>query len=258
MSLISVEGGHGVGGDPGAVGPSGLREADVTLAVSWKVREKLVAMGHDVLFCTPEKRAVQYQGDRAYYAMQQGAAAHLSIHCNAAEDPSAHGFEAWANNLSDPTGKSITLAQALDTYCSPLVTADRGVKMCSDNARTQAVCSFAGPAVIAELCFISNPAEESMLASDGWRESMASAIAQAIAQVFPSQPTSQYAHRAIFVPGSNVMSFDGRSVQLPQPVMIVQGSTFVPLRALVEAQGGVATPTFAPTGEVIQIEWRYN
>lgn len=257
MTTIGIDPGHGAGGDPGAVGDSGLQEAVVTLEVGWKVVQKLQAMGLDTIFYGPGMREGMYQGDRAYHSMTQGAAAHVSIHCNAASDPQANGFEAYFNDLSDPTGRSMVLAQALDAYCSGLTLRSRGIKACSGNERTQAVCRFAGPACIVEMAFLSNYQEEQMLASDGWRESMAQAIARAIAQVFPPQPTSGFLHRAIFTPGSNVVSIDGRAVQMAVPMQIVNGISMIPLRILKELTAGILTPQYAPTGEVIGVTWDF-
>jgi N-acetylmuramoyl-L-alanine amidase len=258
MALIGLDPGHGAGGDPGAVGSTGLQESVVTLETAWKARQKLVAMGYDVLFYGPELRGGMYQGDRAYHSLTQGAAAHISIHCNAADDPSAHGWEVWYNDLSDTTGKSLLLAQALEAMCGSLVTGDRGIKACSGNTRTQAVCRFQGPACIVEMAFLSNPQEEQMLASDGWRESMASAIARAIAQVFPSQPTSGFLHRAVFTPGSNVVSLDGRAIQMAVPMQIgSNGFSMIPLRVLKDIMAGVLTPQYAPDGSVIGVVWDF-
>ena len=41
MAIVGIDPGHGAGGDPGAVGNSGLQEAVVTLEVGWKVVQKL-------------------------------------------------------------------------------------------------------------------------------------------------------------------------------------------------------------------------
>lgn len=250
MYLISVDPGHAAFGDPGAVGQSGLRESDVTLAVGWKLVQKLQSIGY-ATYSFADSRSGLYMGDRAYIAMQQGAAAHISIHANAAESEQACGFECWYNDASDSSGKSLYLAQYIEQFCAGLTLADRGVKPCSSNTRTQAVTIFQGPAVIVEMAFLSNPAEEQMLGDAGWQEQMAGGIAQAVAATFPLQ---SFQHNATFVPNSNSAIVDGRTISLPIPVQIINNYTMVPLRPLIEALGGVVTPTAGPGGETIKID----
>lgn len=50
MGKIAINPGHHPALDPGAVGPSGLREADIALAVAARLRERLTAAGHAVVF----------------------------------------------------------------------------------------------------------------------------------------------------------------------------------------------------------------
>ena len=143
------------------------------------------------------------------------------------------------------------LAQYIDQFCASIATRDRGIKPCSSNTRTQAVTIFQGPAVIVEMEFLSSPISEQMLGDDGWQEQMASAITQAVAATFPA---TVYKHSGIFVPNSSEALIDGRSIQLPLPVQIVQNYTLVPLRSLIEAIGGTVTPVAGPGGETIRVE----
>lgn len=254
--LVGIDPGHGMNGDPGAIGPSGLQESVCTIEIGWKLVQRLQKMGYDTLFYG-DLRQNMYQGDRAYHSFQQGAGVHISIHANSSEDPSGHGWECYWNDGTDASGKSLTLAQALETYCAGLATSDRGIKACSSNTRTQAVTAFQGPAVIIETAFLSNPAEESMLASDGWRESMAQAIARAVAQVFPIQPTSGFLHRAVFTPGSNMISLDGRAIKMPYPCQIINGFTMIPLRIMKDLMAGNIAPQYASDGSVIGVTWDF-
>lgn len=254
--LVGIDPGHGMNGDPGAIGPSGLQESVCTIEIGWKLVQRLQKMGYDTLFYG-DLRQNMYQGDRAYHSFQQGAGVHISIHANSSEDPSGHGWECYWNDGTDASGKSLTLAQALETYCAGLATSDRGIKACSSNTRTQAVTAFQGPAVIIETAFLSNPAEESMLASDGWREQMAQAIANAVNTVFPLQLTSHWLHRAVFTPGSNMVVVDGRADQIPVPVSIQNGFTLIPLRALKSLMAGNLTPQYAPDGSVVSVTFDY-
>lgn len=248
--LGTIDAGHGAGGDPGAVGQSGLQESFVTAEVGWKLTQKLQQLGYQIYFYGPGIRENLYMGDRAYSALTMGSAFHISLHCNAANDENAVGMEVWYND-SESSGKSIYLAQNIINFAAGMTLANRGIKPCSSNTRTQAITIFTGPSVICELAFISNPVEEQMLGSGEWQEQMSSAIAQAVLSTFPA---TVYKHSAIFVPNSSEALIDGRSVQLPLPVQIVSNFTLVPLRSLIEGVGGTVTPVAGPGGETIRVE----
>jgi N-acetylmuramoyl-L-alanine amidase len=94
LRRVVVDAGHG-GSDPGAIGPSGLREKDVTLAIAKSVAP-LVAkdLGAEVRLT---------RGNDAFVSLEERAAAgnafeadvFLSIHCNAAEQKNRRGVEMY-------------------------------------------------------------------------------------------------------------------------------------------------------------------
>lgn len=92
--IVAIDAGHG-GQDPGAIGPSGLREKNVTLAIGRKL--------HTLLNSDPNFKGVMTRdGDyfisvmgRSDVARKQGANLLVSIHADAAPNRGASGASVW-------------------------------------------------------------------------------------------------------------------------------------------------------------------
>ena len=93
VHTIVVDAGHG-GSDPGALGPRGLREKDVTLAVAMDLEQRLLARGFQVVM-TRRRDATLSLEERTALAEGVGGDVFLSIHVNAAPRSSAHGIETY-------------------------------------------------------------------------------------------------------------------------------------------------------------------
>jgi N-acetylmuramoyl-L-alanine amidase len=105
---IVIDPGHG-GHDPGAVGPSGLQEKDVVLAVGLKLRELLRdEMGLDVVMTRSTDVFIPLE-ERTAIANKVNADLFLSVHANAAPNRSAAGIETYYLNLAK-TEKAAQLA----------------------------------------------------------------------------------------------------------------------------------------------------
>jgi hypothetical protein len=62
----------------------------------------------------------------------------------------------------------------------------------------------------------------------------------------------------VFTPGSNVVSLDGRAIQMAVPMQIgSNGFSMIPLRVLKDIMAGVLTPQYAPDGSVIGVVWDF-
>lgn len=103
LIVIALDPGHG-GEDPGAVGPSGLKEKDVVLSVGLKLRERLqsnpnirVLMTRDADFFVPLQ-------DRVRKARRVQADLFVSIHADAFITPQARGASVFV--LSDGAATS--------------------------------------------------------------------------------------------------------------------------------------------------------
>ncbi|MDD2897354.1 MAG: N-acetylmuramoyl-L-alanine amidase [Desulfuromonadaceae bacterium] len=96
---IVVDPGHG-GHDPGAVGPSGIQEKDVVLAIGLRLRELFrEELGVDVVMTRSTDVFIPLE-ERTAIANKVGADLFLSVHANAAPNRSAAGIETYYLNLA--------------------------------------------------------------------------------------------------------------------------------------------------------------
>ncbi len=96
---IVVDPGHG-GHDPGAVGPTGLQEKDVVLAIGLELRDKLKEeLGLDVVMTRSTDVFIPLE-ERTAIANKVNADLFVSIHANAAPNRSAAGIETYYLNLA--------------------------------------------------------------------------------------------------------------------------------------------------------------
>uniref|UniRef100_UPI0013D0D5AA N-acetylmuramoyl-L-alanine amidase n=3 Tax=Pseudomonadota TaxID=1224 RepID=UPI0013D0D5AA len=82
--------GHG-GEDPGAIGPSGLREKDVVLAIAHKLRERLTANANIRVLMTRDADFFVPLHERVRKARRVQADLFVSIHADAFITPQARG-----------------------------------------------------------------------------------------------------------------------------------------------------------------------
>ena len=172
-NLILLDPGHG-GFDPGAVGPSGLTEKDVNLAVALLTAEILQREGYNVMLTRNDDRFISLK-DRVEMANSLEAMLFVSIHSNSANATYSEGTETFI--APNKVASSQLLADALQqNLLKELKRYDRGVK--KENFYVIKYTDM--PAALVEVAFISNPHEESLLASNLFREKAARAIAQGI------------------------------------------------------------------------------
>lgn len=91
--VVVVDAGHG-GHDPGAAGPDGTREKDVTLAIALALRDVLTRDGVRVVLTRNDDTFIPL-GGRTRMANEARADVFVSIHANSAARASAEGFETY-------------------------------------------------------------------------------------------------------------------------------------------------------------------
>jgi len=95
FDCIVIDPGHG-GRDPGAVGPDGTYEKDRALEIALLVRDILNIRRPELqILMTRTTDCYVSLGARTRLANAMKADLFISIHCNAAENSSAHGFETF-------------------------------------------------------------------------------------------------------------------------------------------------------------------
>ena len=100
--LVVLDPGHG-GKDPGAVGPMGTYEKDITLAIARRTKQALETMRPEVrVALTRETDKYLSLVERTAMANTLNADLFVSIHCNAATNPNARGVETYyLDNTTD-------------------------------------------------------------------------------------------------------------------------------------------------------------
>jgi N-acetylmuramoyl-L-alanine amidase len=105
---IVVDPGHG-GHDPGAVGPSGIQEKDIVLAIGLDLRDKLQEeLGLDVVMTRSTDIFIPLE-ERTAIANKVNADLFVSVHANAAPNRNASGIETYYLSLAK-TEKAAQLA----------------------------------------------------------------------------------------------------------------------------------------------------
>lgn len=110
-TLIVVDAGHG-GTELGAVGPTGVCEKDVTLAMSLLIREKLLELPGVKVLMTRETDVVVPLAERARVANEHNADLFISIHANASPRSDRHGIETYyLDNASDAAAEKLAASE---------------------------------------------------------------------------------------------------------------------------------------------------
>lgn len=182
--IIVLDPGHG-GSDAGAIGPTGVTEKSVSLAVSLKAQKLLADSGYQVVMTRTTDVDVAAPGVSDATELQArvnkappNAALFISVHCNAFSNGKANGMETY----HAPTAvKGARLARLLNEELERLGGLNnRGVKAARFYVMTHSQC----PASLIELGFITNPREEKLLASDDYQQKLAQAITNAVNRYF--------------------------------------------------------------------------
>jgi N-acetylmuramoyl-L-alanine amidase len=163
---IFIDPGHG-GPDPGAVGLSGLHEADVNLRVSRVLSNCLTEYaGAQVMMSRTENVDVSL-GERVRTANNWGADRFISVHHNASVNRDYNATETYTYYYADRT--AIDMQEKVHNRLL------EGLGLRDGKARTAGfyVLRYTSmPAILTEASYISNPYEEARLKDMGytWRE----------------------------------------------------------------------------------------
>ncbi len=226
LIVIALDPGHG-GEDPGAVGPSGLKEKDVVLAIGLKLRDRLdkhpnirVMMTRDADFFVPlherVRKARRVQADLfvslhadAFFTPQARGASVFALSDGAASSAAAR-WMADKENAADMIGgvnTKVRDASVLRTLLDLSTTAQikdslkLGGEVLGQISRVGKLhkprveqAGFAVlkapdiPSILVETAFISNPEEEAKLSSEAYQAQLVEAIATGISRYFAKNP----------------------------------------------------------------------
>jgi N-acetylmuramoyl-L-alanine amidase len=227
LIIVALDPGHG-GEDPGAVGPTGLREKDVVLAVALALREKLNAMPGTRVMMTRDADFFVPLQDRVRKARRVQADLFVSIHADAFFRPEARGASVFAlsnqgasssaarwmankENAADAVGgvnvKTVRDPQVLRAMLDMSTTAQIKDSLRLGNEVLSRIgkvgrlhkgqveqAGFAVlkapdiPSILVETAFISNPEEEAQLRDGAYRAQLVQALAAGIKRYFERHP----------------------------------------------------------------------
>jgi len=215
---VVVDAGHG-GHDPGAIGPTRVREKDATLAIARRLAAKLKKAGFEVVMTRSDDRFVALE-ERTAIANTRKGDLFVSIHANAHPRRALAGVETWVLNVADDRyavrlaarENGADLDEAGEGSQAQRILTDLDAKAATGASRrlahlvqreiTGAVRTRFGevqdlgvksalfyvllgarmPAVLVETAFISNRREEQRLASPAYQDEVASAVSRAVEQ----------------------------------------------------------------------------
>lgn len=182
--VIVLDPGHGYDEnnkfDPGAIGE--VTEQSITIAVTKKLEQELTDMGATVIRLQTESEGI-HDRDRPRRANWYDADMFMSIHCNSAENTSAHGtevyyFTPWSQTLAK--GINDNLVNFFNNAYGDGTDSNRGDKY----SYYWYTLEQSFPSVLVEMGFVSNSRECLIMADPGNQTQMAKAIANGIYQYF--------------------------------------------------------------------------
>ena len=226
LIIVAIDPGHG-GEDPGAVGPSGLKEKDVVLAIGLKLREHINAVPGMRAYMTRDSDYFVPLGERVRRARRVQADLLVSLHADAFFTPQARGASVYAlsdgaassaaarymaekENASDAVGginAKVGDAQVMRAMLDMSTTAQIKDSLLVGHSLLQQLnrvgrlhkprveqAGFAVlkapdiPSVLVETAFISNPEEERRLANTKYQDELVDALMSGLRQYFARHP----------------------------------------------------------------------
>ncbi|OCT14928.1 N-acetylmuramoyl-L-alanine amidase [Paenibacillus pectinilyticus] len=199
---VVLDAGHG-GSDPGAIGIGGLRETDVNLDITLKVRQALIDRGYDVVM-TRTNDTFWPLAQRVAFTNDQQADLFVSIHANAHPSSSINGtmvlyYDSAYPQEDYPASSTMTqltpYSKDLAQHVQDALVAAGGTK---DLGLTPSAVYVARmgiiPSILVETAFLTNKGDAALLANDAVRSKMALGIANGIAAYQPPLFTDVLVH----------------------------------------------------------------
>jgi len=226
LIIVALDPGHG-GEDPGAIGPSGLREKDVVLKIALQMRDRLNAVPNMRAMLTRDADYFVPLHERVNKARRVQADLFISIHADAYFMPHARGASVFAlsrsgassaaanwmaqreNNADSIGGLNINArdTSVLRTLLDMSTTAQikDSMRLGAEvlgvigqvGALHKAQVEQAGfavlkapdvPSILVETAFISNPQEEAKLRSAAYQQRLVGALLTGINRYFAKNP----------------------------------------------------------------------
>jgi N-acetylmuramoyl-L-alanine amidase len=226
LIIVALDPGHG-GEDPGAIGPTGLREKDVVLAIALQLRDRLNAQAGMRVMMTRDADFFVPLAERVRKARRVQADLFVSIHADAYVRPEARGASVFAlstsgatsatarwmaqrENAADAVGgvnvaardphvlqtlldmsTSAQIKDSLKLGNEVLATIGRVGRLHKPRVEQAGFAVLKAPdipSILVETAFISNPEEEDKLRDPGYQAELVEALARGIRRYFARNP----------------------------------------------------------------------
>ena len=216
LRRIVVDAGHG-GKDPGAIGPDGVMEKSVTLAIAKALAPRLEKAFHCEVILTRNGDVFLPLQERTAIANKVRADLFISIHANACPDPKTYGIETYYLNFSKNAKAVAVAARENGTSLRQVGDLEQILFDLMANAKINESSRLAAeiqkslvdnlehsyrrikdlgvrqgpfyvllgatmPSVLVETSFISNPREETRLTERRYQDRIADAIVKGVRQ----------------------------------------------------------------------------
>ena len=227
LVVVAIDPGHG-GEDPGAIGPSGLREKDVVLAIALKLRDRLNSVPGMRAMLTRDADFFVPLHERVRKARRVQADLLVSIHADAFITPVARGASVFALSENGATSAAArwmankeNAADGVGGAAMPAVKDAQVLRAMADMSTTAQIkdslriggevlaligqvgalhkrrveqAGFAVlkapdiPSILVETAFISNPEEEARLRDEAYQDRLVEALHTGIRRYFARNP----------------------------------------------------------------------